>query len=285
MTTNRKLPTLITSAVLTLCSTALAQQNAHLLKLHEPRPGQSVVVHTVSDSPNAAMTITRGAAVQKGRTSINRDRKFVRSIRGTGATTQLVYKVLSDQIVTSIVLGAEKDTKTTTGALVGHTALGFRDSIGRWRLFLESGTSRNKQAAELAELEAYENRRWYPPRPVTIGQTWPIDPAFIRHLTERDLGKGSVEASMTFKSIETIGDKPTAVLTFQIETVGSSIDAAAGKEAGALASIKGTLFVDLDTMLDKRLVMNGTLTTIARQHGSSTEIVLPVNYTVTKTVR
>ena len=279
-----KPPVFLTLAAIAACTPALAKDELHHLKLHQPKPGQTVTVRIASDSSNGRITITRGASTQKGTMSVKRDRTFERSLQGTGPKTSLRYKVLVDQVVSSIELAGEKETESASGGLVGHTAFGFRDDSGRWRLFLKGGTATGKQAIELAELEAYENRRWFPKTPVAVGQTWPIDPGFIRHLTERDLGRATVEATMTLKSVGMVDKEKTAVLTFSIKTLGSS-EGADGKGAGALTSLQGTIHVALDTMLDKRIVMTGTLTTTARQHGQSTTITLPVNYNVTKAVR
>ena len=138
---------------------------------------------------------------------------------------------------------------------------------------------------QISELEAYENRRWFLSQPVRIGQSWLINPAFIRHLTERDLGESEVKAAMTFKSIETIDDEPSAVLTFKIETLGKNIDANQELKSAARISLNGVIYLSLKTMLDKKSRMLGTLTTMANEDGRSTVVRLPVDMTVEKSIR
>lgn len=275
----------LTAAAIAWATTAPAKDELHHLKLHQPQPGQTVVMHAVSDSSGGRITTTTGASTRSGTMSIKRDRTYERSLSGTGPATQLQYRILVDQVTSTVELDGTKETSTTSGTLVGQAILGFRDSMNRWRLFLKDGSATNQQAADLAELEAYEHRVWFPNAPVAVGQTWAIEPGFIRHLTERDLGSSRIEALMTFQSVEMIDNEQTAVLSFRIKTLGNSENPAADKAAEALSSITGTLHVALDTMLDKKLTMTGSLTSTASQAGQSTVVQLPVNTTVTKTVR
>lgn len=268
-----------------ITSAATAKDELHFLKLHQPQPGQTVVMHSVSDSSGGRITATSGASTRAGVMSIKRDRTYERSLRGTGPATQLEYKVLVDQIISTVNFDGTKETETTSGALVGHAILGFRDQMKRWRLFLKGGSATNQQAVDLAELEAYEHRVWFPNAPVAVGQTWAIDPGFIRHLTERDLGNVRIEAFMTFQSVQMIDSEKTAVLTFVIKTLGSREIPTSEQAADALSSISGTLHIALPTMLDKKLTMTGSLTSTASHAGQSTIVQLPVNTTVTKTVR
>ena len=90
---------------------------------------------------------------------------------------------------------------------------------------------------------------------------------------------------MTFKSIETIDDEPTAVLTFKIETLGKNIDANQELKSAARISLNGVIYLSLKTMLDKKLRMLGTLTTMANEDGRTTVVSLPVDMTVEKSIR
>ena len=282
-----KLSVFVFLATTLLLASASAQEGKYyMLKPHELKPGEVVVHKSFSNSQGGRMTITRGASVQKGTISITRSRSLERRLLGSGPKVQLQDKTLADQVTTITNIEGDQETETLSGALVGKTVFGFRDTIQRWRLFLKGQTANNEQASEIAELEAYENRRWFMESPVKIGQTWPIDPSFIRHLTERDLGRVKVNATMTFQSVQTIDNEPTAVLTFKIETLGSKTTTELGTTSGgtATAALKGTLHIALDTMLDKKITMTGTLSTIASEGTQSTLVILPVDMTVIKTL-
>ena len=140
----------------------------------------------------------------------------------------------------------------------------------------------NDEAVELAELEAYENRRWFVDRPVQVGETWSIDPGFIRHIVERDTGAGHLTASATLKEIATIDDEKTAVIVMNIETAGSRESPDHQQAAGAMLKAAAVLHVALDTMLDKHLVFEGSLTTRARERDQTTTLETPMRIVVTK---
>lgn len=281
-------PTLLAAfTALTALATlpSLARGPLYHLKFNGPGPGQTVLIKSTSLSSGGKMTVTRGATRENGSMSITRDRTLERRLIGSGAQAQLEYKIIIDRTATIVDLGGVTNSEIQSGALVGQTVLGFRDSMDNWRLFLKSGTALNKQAIDIAELEAYENRHWFPKAGVQIGQTWTIDPGFLRHLTERDLGKASVEATMTFNTVQLVDQEQTAVLTFRVRTLGKKIDPIAGTASGALINVNGTVHVALDTMLDKKLTMSGTLATTAQEGDESTLVQLPVNMTVTKTIK
>jgi hypothetical protein len=267
-----------------LGSALLAPGNPVLLKKHNPAPNEAVVIHVLSDSKNGAMSITTGTQRQEGTISITRKRHFERKLLTTSVGPALQYKMLSDSKTTIVKLGETPDQETTQGALVGRTIRGFQDDTDQWRLYLSGGSASGQQAADLAEIEAYENRQWFPASPVNIGQTWTFNPAFIRHLTERDLGPAKLEALMSLKAITNVDNDRIAILNFSIRSQNSKESATGKIASGVLASVDGTMHVSLTTMLDKYLHMTGSLTTVSKNLGQATRVRLPVNYTVTKTV-
>ena len=276
--------TLSIAAGLTVAALAQAS-NFHLLKPHETQPGEVIQHQSVSDSQNGTITVDVGSKKKSGRISIKRSRTLERRMLGSGAKAKLQYRTLAELTTTTTEYGKTKDTNSKSGILLGKTVSGFRDNTKLWRLFLESGSAGAELTQQISELEAYENRRWFLSQPVRIGQSWPINPAFIRHLTERDLGESEVKAAMTFKSIETIDDEPSAVLTFKIETLGKNIDANQELKSAARISLNGVIYLSLKTMLDKKSRMLGTLTTMANEDGRTTVVSLPVDMTVEKSIR
>jgi len=244
-----------------------------------------VVTRSTSDASGGQITVMNGSSVRKGTVSIKRNRTYERRVLGAGLTAKLEYTILADQIHRSTTMGGKLDSKNFTGALVGQVVYGIRDDMARWRLFLKGGTANSQQATELIEIESYENRQWYQNSPVKVGDTWFIQPQFIRNFIERDMGPAIIKATMTFKSIEIIDGEKTAVLEFKINSQVRKEAANNTRTASAIANLKGTLYVALDTMLDKKLTMVGTLHTTLRQGGVTTITKSPVTYIVTKSVR
>ncbi len=229
------------------------------------------------------MTVTSGQNTEEGPMDIQRERLLVRRVTGAGPAAQLTYHVKKDLSTTSVGLGGPPRRETTDAALAGETVYGMRDTFGHWRLFLRGRTASNAQAVELAELEAYENRRWFLDGPVKPGQSWPIDPGFVRHVMKRDIGETKVEATATLQGVRMIDEEKTAVLTLKVATRGTSQEN--GKASGASISLEGVLHVALDTMLDKRLTLKGHMVTISKAGTQTTKVRLPMTAEVLKTVR
>ena len=256
----------------------------YTLKKHIQGPGQAVRITSVSDTRGGTMTVRRGNTKDHGKMGLRRERVFQRRILNDGKNVTLEYQILKDTVTTAMALDGPATTRADEAALTGKVVLGFRDAMGRWRLFLKRATSTNAQAAELAELEAYENRRWFLDRPVRIGETWTIDPAFVRHLSERDIDYAEVTATATLKDVVEIDGEPTAVLGVSVRSLGSKENPIADRASGVMVSLTGTLQVSLATMLDKRLKMEGSFTTIARRGDTSTTVDLPFKTEVLKTI-
>ena len=259
------------------------------LRPHQPAPGETVRITTTTTTRNGAITVREGANQRSGTIEISRKRVIDQRLAGTGAKQKLTFRILSDDISTTTRLaGSPPETKRKSGPLSGLTATGMRDATKRWKFFLDDTTTDTARTAALAALEAYANRRWFPPRAVPVGATWPIDPGFIRHIVARDLGKTPLEATMTLRKIRKDPDNPnapgTAVLDCRITTRGHKKENAARPESGAIVSLTGTLEIDLATMLDRHFLLEGTLTTFASKDAITTSIHLPIRMEVTKKI-
>lgn len=276
---------LLSSAALLSATAAAETAGLHLLQPFQGKPGQTLVIKTSSESNNGEIIVTEGAAIRKGALSIKSNETLERTISGTGAEQKLQYRTLVDQRSITSRFGSTENSETTTGALIGKTVEGMRDQSKQWRLFAANNSMTTKTANAVSELEAYENRRLFIDQPVAIGQSWPIDPGFIRHLIERDLGKTPIKAVMTFKAIETIDDEPTAMLSFTIESAGTKQVEGTEKQSAARISVTGNLQVVLSNMLDKKTTITGSLTTMTISEDKSTSVTIPINMTVTKSLR
>jgi hypothetical protein len=258
------------------------------LRPHHPAPGESVLVRTSTSSHDGTITVREGTKQRSGTIEISRNRTIERSITGTGKKEKLTLRILDDEVTTTTRLaGSPAKTERKTGPLAGLTATGMRDATKRWRIFLDNGTADTGKSAAISALEAYENRRWFPPRPVNAGATWPIDPAFIRHIVSRDLGKSPIDATMTLREIRKNpdGTPATAVIDCKIHTKGRRPENAGAPATGAVVALAGTLEIDLATMLDTSLVLEGTLATYASDNETTTTINVPLRMQVSKSIR
>ena len=256
-----------------------------LFKSFEEQPGKVLVIRSSTDASGGQITVNDGTSVKKGTVSVKRNRMYERRVVGTGLMQKLEYTVLEDKIHRSAKMGGKSDVEDFTGSLVGKVVYGIRDDMARWRLFLKGGTATTRQAADLIQIESYENRQWFQQTPVKVGDTWPINPQFIRNFIERDMGPSIIKATMSFKSIQVIDGERTAVLEVKINTQARREGLNKTRVASVIANLEGTLYVALDTMLDKKLTMAGTLHTIMRRDGVVTITKSPVTYIVIKSVR
>lgn len=278
---------LLLTPLLTLSMSPLlqAQNKFYQFSSFQQPAGETIEIRSVSHSKDGTVEIIRDGVVQKGSISIKRTRLIQRHHSSEQGAAKISYKVLSDQSSTTTNLAGQKDEQIANGELVGHTVFGLRDKQQLWRLFLDGNIANGKQAIEIAELEAYENRQWFPEQPVKLGQSWPIQPGFIRHLIERDLAKSDTKASMTFSAVKQINGQEMAILSFQADTVGLEKKPITDKNSSAAISVSGTLHIDMKTMLDTFLSVEGVLTTHVNQMGQSTRITLPIKSTMTKSFR
>ena len=89
---------------------------------------------------------------------------------------------------------------------------------------------------------------------------------------------------MTFKEVREIDGAKAAIFTATIQSV--AVTGGDDTPVGASASIHldGVLHVSLATMLDTRLVLEGTLTSTNRDETGSTTLLLPLRSVIEKRV-
>lgn len=255
-----------------------------LFRPYQTKPGEVIVFRSSSDASGGKISVVDGSRVQKGSSSIKRQRTFERRVSGAGPTEKLEYVVMLDQTQREMRLGEKHDHSTQAGELIGQVVQGVRDGAGRWRLLLKGREATTQQALELSELEAYENRRMFQDVPVKLGQSWFMEPSFIRNFIERDIGPSLIEAKMTFKAIEMIDGERTAVLPFTVKSQARNDAGTRFRSSSVLLDMHGTLYVSLNSMLDKKLTASGTMTSTVRQAGTSTVVKSPLTFVVSKTV-
>ena len=268
-----------------IIAAAAGETGFYQFRSFQPAPGQTLVIKTRSESLNGEIIATQGAETRKGTLSITNQKTLERTVSGADAKAKLQYRTLASLRSTTTRFGETETTDSSSGPLLGITVEGMRDQTRQWRLFTENNSNDPKIAAAVSELEAYENRRLFLDQPVRTGQSWPIDPGFVRHLIERDLGKSPIKASMTFRSVEPVDGEPTALFDFSIESVGAKQEQDDKKRSAASVSLTGTLQVDLKTMLDRKTTLTGSLTSMVVTDDQSTSVTLPIHMTITRSLR
>ena len=270
--------------LLSLLPLAGNASDLHRLVPYLQPPGTVMQVVTRSSSTNGTATITEGETVQKGKVTYQRDRKVERRAGMSEGRPLLDYKVLSDITKTTFELDGRTNPHTIVSSITGQTVIGLRSSLGVWKFSLPDIQPTADQLEEVAQIEAYENKHLMPGKPVRLKESWPIEPAFIRHHTERGIGFASIEAIARHDEIQQMDGEPTAVITITVETVATEGGPTEGRGSGATIKAAGELHVSLKTMLDKRLTLYGSRTTVTLEDGVRTRTVLPLKIEVVKTL-
>jgi hypothetical protein len=249
---------------------------------YEQSPGGKVRIETSTSTRDGKVIFMKDGVRREGKIELRRTRTMERQVKVAGETRTVSYRILSDSLVTTRLLDGQPTREITRSPLIGKTISGTAADDGPTRLTTRQQAANDEVRRQIAEVEAFENRNWLPSRPVKVGDSWPIDAAFVRHLLLRDLRDASIESSMTFKEVREIDGVETAIFTAAIQSV--AVSGGDDTPAGASASINltGLLHVSLDTMLDTRLVLEGTLTSTNRDETGSTTLLLPLRGVIEK---
>ena len=253
----------------------------HSLKPYVQPTGQTLRIETTSASRDAKIIIETNGTKRSGTLGVGRIRKLERRVLPDGAIN---YTIVADQSETTNDLDPATSPDKRSSSLTGLTARGFRDSGGHWHLYVRGRTPDNREAVQLAGLAAFENRQWFADHPVKIGESWDIDPAVIRHLLLRNIADAKLEASMTLRGVKNIDGQSTAVLDLKIQSVAVNANDAERTAETSTLNATGTLLVSLDTMLDRKLTIDGSLLSSTRANGTLTTVILPLTAGMTRTI-
>ena len=223
-----------------------------------------------------------------GSISIERDRSVVKTIveADDAGPTRCSIAIPSDDVKMTLISSEGNRIDTMKGPLVNCPIEATRNG-DRWSLSLVDQVPDADQADALLGVESFENRTWFPDRPVSPGDSWEYDPAYFRVLIERDIGAASTTGRMTLRSLENGADgSPQAHLDLDITSTGlENAGGSAGdleKNAGIEAS--GSLVVNLDTMLDREMIIEGILRSGVSDDSSSASIELPFRIEVRREI-
>lgn len=267
--------------LLPLCAPA---ETTYEFKPYTQKPGETLRMDSKMTTKGGTLIRERDGAKERGTISRARTRQLERRVTGDPSTPRIEYKIVTDIHTTANSLEQNGGFANRTGALVGQTAVGRKDAAGRWILSLEGKPASATQKAELAELDAYENRSWTPGRAVKIGESWKIDPAFLRHLLLRDLETVELRSTLTLTEVREIDGEATAVLACDLQSVGAKDTREGVTDATAALNATGILHVALETMLDKKLLLSGTLSSTARHGDTLSSMSLPLRVEITKSM-
>lgn len=247
------------------------------------KPGESVRLVTRSDTVGGTISKQVSGNSSSGTILITRERDLTWTFRDPAAdgTRRGMVEVSKLATTSKIVMNGKTDNSGDTSPLVGKMFSMSKSPKGDWKFELDGSVPLNRVNSEIDELKIYLKRDWYPVREVNLGDSWEFDPAWIKFIIEKDFPKAKTIGTMRLKQIRSGLTRKTAVIDVTIRSTGSDFHADGSSEDGSV-DLSGQVFVNLDTMLDERLELKGTVTTNTRARGETTRMNLPVKLVVTK---
>ena len=248
-------------------------------------PGKSVRLVSHATSEGGTIKIQKDGRARSGTIRFNRDRDLSWTFREPAADGSLrgmlaVAKIATTSTVT--IDGIPEETSDRS-PLSGKMIAMSKPAGGDWKFELDGSVPMQRIDKEIAELKLYLNRKWYPQRRVTLGESWEFDPAWIRMLIERDLEKAQTIGTMRLRQIRHTPGKDMAVIDVAIRSTGGDFRPD-GSEATAQIELTGQVMVNLKTMLDESLELSGTVVSTTGKPGDKKTVTLPLRLQVTKTL-
>lgn len=248
------------------------------------QPGERVRLTSRSESRDGVLEITRDGKTTKETMRFFRERELCWTFRdpaADGSVRGMVEITKMDTFTTTVTGGREQKTEDRS-PLNGRMFAMTKSPKGEWSFELDGSIPRARIQQEIDELTIYLKRRWYPERMVNVGDSWEFDPSWIRMILQRDLERAQLIGTMKLRQIRHTARKTVAVIDISVRGSGGAFQAD-GTEQRARIELKGQVMVDLKTMLDESLELNGVLETQNGRVSESRKANLPIRLVVNKT--
>ncbi len=247
--------------------------------------GKSVRLVSSSASEGGTIRMEKDGAVNNGTILFNRERDLTWTIREPEADGTLRGMLAVAKIATSttVTINGTPEKTTDHSPLAGKMVAMSKAPGGDWKFQLDGSVPMHRIDKEITELKLYLNRKWYPQRRVTLGESWEFDPAWIRMLIERDLENAQTIGTMRLRQIRKTAGKDTAVIDVSVRSTGGDFRPD-GTATNAQIELNGQIVVNLKTMLDESLELSGTVVTRIDKPGDKKTVTLPLRISVAKTL-
>ncbi len=247
------------------------------------QPGESIRLVTFSETKGGTIQRNYLGESSTGKIEITRERDLVWTFRAPAAdgTRRGMVRVPKITTTTRTVINGKEDRITDQSPLVGKMFAMSKSPTGDWHFELDGSLPLTRIQSEIDELKVYLRRDWYPAREINVGDSWEFDPAWIRMTIEKDVSKAQTIGTMKLRQVRNSATRRLAVIDVSIRSTGSDFRPD-GVEADASVDLKGEVIVNLDTMLDEVLELNGTIATTTIKGAETTKVNMPIRLTATK---
>lgn len=193
-------------------------------------------------------TLVSPVSVERRRLLERRTRRIV-----DGVEREVEFLVREDR-TRDVLLGTGRSDASREGSLVGRRLRATLGPDGLWSFEPVGRRLEAEEQAELGALVAYENRRWFPDHRVQVGDEWPIKASYVGFLLRQEVRAPKIEATARLEEVQ----RGSARLSLSVRGEGQRRGRGA-ELTYARIELKGSLWVDLDTLLDRRLELSGSL--------------------------
>jgi len=245
--------------------------------------GESIRLVTNSETPGGTIQRSISGKNTSGTISIDRERELIWTFRdpapdGTRRGMVRVPKIVTNTVVK---IDGQQEKTNDVSPLTGKMFSMSKSPKGEWKFELDGSVPLTRVQKEIEELTVYLKRDWYPAREVNVGDSWEFDPAWVKMIIEKDLSKAQTIGTMRLRQVRSGFMGKSALLDVSIRSTGADFKAD-GSESSAAIELNGQVTVNLNTMLDEKLELKGTVTSSTRKSGESTTVKLPIRLTATK---
>jgi hypothetical protein len=247
------------------------------------QPGESVRLTSRSESRDGVVEITKDGKTSRETMRFYRERELSWTFREPAAdgTRRGMVEVVKMATFTTTTIGGREEKTEDRSPLNGMMFAMSKAPQGDWTFELDGSIPRQRIQQEIDELTVYLKRRWYPERMVRVGDSWEFDPAWIRMILQKDLENAKLIGTMKLRQIRRSAKKDVAVIDVSVRGSGGNFQAD-GTEQNARIELKGQTTVDLKTMLDESLELDGVLETRSGRVSESKKANLPIRLVVNK---
>lgn len=245
--------------------------------------GESIRLVTNSETPGGTIQRSISGRNSSGTISIDRERELVWTFRDPAPDGTRRGMVRVEEIVTNTVvkIDGQQEKTNDVSPLTDKMFSMSKSPKGEWKFELDGSVPLTRVQKEIDELTVYLKRDWYPAREVNVGDSWEFDPVWVKMIIEKDLHKAQTIGTMRLRQIRSGFMGKSALIDVSIRSTGADFKSD-GSESSATIELNGQVTVNLDTMLDEKLELKGTVTSSTRKSGESTTVKLPVRLTATK---
>jgi hypothetical protein len=247
------------------------------------QPGESIRLVSSSESKGGTVEITKDLRTSKGTIRIVRDRDLSWTFRVPEAdgTRRGMVSVARISSSASVSVDGKEEKSEDSSPLNGKMFAMNKPPAGDWKFDLDGSIPLHRIQKEIDELTVYLKRQWYPERVVKVGDSWEFDPAWIRMIIEKDLPKAQTIGTMKLRQVRRTAQKDIAVIDVSVRGTGGDFRPD-GTESKVQLELTGQVMVNLKTMLDEELKLEGVIITSTGKPSDSKKVTLPVNLVVTK---